>query len=115
MNFDQLFPWHVLLQATRKLLPGPADPPAAFFLTISFFYTRDVFSVVRDSRMWCPHDIGRDSWVWGEQETLYTVDSPHEVGEEALTERSPLSGEPVPWNGGVMVVESYYFLINNYC
>ena len=21
--------------------------------------------VVRDSRMWCPHDIGRDSWVWG--------------------------------------------------
>ena len=71
----------------------------------------DVFPVVRHSRMWCPHDIGRDSWVWGEQETLYTVDSPHEVGEEALTERSPLSGEPVPWNGGVMVVvESYYFL-----
>ena len=31
---------------------------------------RDVFMVVRDSRMWCPHDIGRDSWVWGEQETL---------------------------------------------
>ena len=20
--------------------------------------------------MWCPHDIGRDSWVWGEQEAL---------------------------------------------
>ena len=32
--------------------------------------TRHAFSVVRDSRMWCPHDIGRDSWVWGEQETL---------------------------------------------
>ena len=41
-------------------------------------------TVVRYSRMWCPHDIGRDSWVWGEQETLYTVDSPYEVGEEAL-------------------------------
>ena len=42
--------------------------------------------VVRDSRMWCPHDIGRDSWVWGEQETLCNILSPHEVGEEALTD-----------------------------
>ena len=53
---------------------------------------RDVFSVVRDSRMKFPHNVGRDSWVWGEQETLYTLNSPHEVGEEALTERSSLSG-----------------------
>ena len=54
---------------------------------------RDMFSVVRDSRMWCPHDIGRDSWVWGEQEALYTSNSPHEVGEEALAEMSSLAGE----------------------
>ena len=33
--------------------------------------------------MWCPHGIGRDSWVWGEQETLCSMNSPHEVGEEA--------------------------------
>ena len=38
------------------------------------------YSAVRDSRMWCPHDIGRDSWVWGEQETLWIMDSPHELG-----------------------------------
>jgi hypothetical protein len=31
---------------------------------------RNMFAVVRYSRMWCPHYIGRDSWVWGEQETL---------------------------------------------
>ena len=71
---------------------------------------RHACSVVRDSRMWCPHDIGRDSWVWGEQETLWFMNSPHEVGDEALTKRSPLSGDSVPWNGGVMVVvvvESY--------
>ena len=43
--------------------------------------------------MWCPHDIGRDSWVWGEQEALWNMNSPHEVGEEALTEKIPLSGE----------------------
>ena len=49
---------------------------------------RDMYSVVRDSRMWCPHDIGRDSWVWGEQETLYNIISPHEVGEEAVTDVS---------------------------
>jgi len=42
--------------------------------------------------MWCLHDIGRDSWVWGEQEALYNIISPHEVGEEALAERTPLSG-----------------------
>ena len=51
----------------------------------SAFVARDVFSVVRDSRMWCPHDIGRDSWVWGEQEALEMLNSPHEVGDEALS------------------------------
>ena len=50
------------------------------------------------------------------------MNSPHEVGEEPLTERSALLGDSVPWNGGVMVVvvvvvvvESYYFFKNNYC
>ena len=53
---------------------------------------RYVFSAVRDSRLLCPHDIGRDSWVWGEQEALEMMKSPHEVGDEALTEGSSLSG-----------------------
>ena len=72
-------------------------------------------SVVRHSRMWCPHDIGRDSWVWGEQETLYTIHSPHEVGEEALPKRRPLSGESVPWNGLrwllLLLLFSWFFLV----
>ena len=51
-----------------------------------------VFAVVRDSRMWCPHDIGRDSWVWGEQESLWIKNSPHEEGEELFTERGSSSG-----------------------
>ena len=54
---------------------------------------RDVFMVVRHTRMWCPHDIGRDSWVWGEQEAFYNIISPHEVGEEAVTDVSSLSGK----------------------
>ena len=106
------FPMDFLLKLIRKLLPGAPGPP----LAIS--YARDVFSVVRDSRMWCPHNVGRDSWVWGEQETLYTLNSPHRVGEEALSKRSPLSVGCVPRLGGVMVVvvvESYNFFINNYC
>ena len=49
--------------------------------------------VVRHSRMWCPHDIGRDSWVWGEQETLWSINSPHKVGDEAFTLWIPLTGE----------------------
>ena len=40
----------------------------------------DVFLVARRSRMWCLHDIGRDSWVWGEQEALSTMNSPPELG-----------------------------------
>ena len=51
-----------------------------------------VFSAVRDSRMWCPHDIGRDNWVWGEQGTLEMMSSPHEVGDEAVIKRRPFSG-----------------------
>ena len=52
-----------------------------------------VFSAVRNSRMRCPHDIGRESWVWGEQGTLEMMSSPHEVGEEPLAEMIPWSGE----------------------
>ena len=57
------------------------------------FPGRYVFSAVRDSRMWCPHDIGRDSLVWGEQGALEMMSSPHEVADEALIERTSLSGE----------------------
>ena len=41
------------------------------------------------SRMWCPHVIGRDGWVWVEQGALEERDSPHDVGEEALTGIEP--------------------------
>ena len=41
--------------------------------------------------VWSPRDIGRESWVWEEQEALWMVDSPHKVGEEALAEWIPLS------------------------
>ena len=41
--------------------------------------------------MWCPHVIGRDSWVWDEQEALQLVHSPHKVGEETLAECKPWS------------------------
>ena len=54
---------------------------------------RYVFSVVRDSRMWCPHEMGRDSRVWVKQETLEMMSSPYELGDEALTDRSPCREE----------------------
>ena len=49
--------------------------------------------------MWSPHNIGRESWVWEEQDALYIVNSPHKVGEEALAEWIPWSGEERsgPW------------------
>ena len=77
---------------------------------------RYVFSAVRDSRMWCPHDIGRDSWVWGEQGTLGIMNSPQEVGEEASSPRGSRCREKTGWPlGEMVVVEYYYYLKNNYC
>ena len=32
------------------------------------------------------------------------MNSPHEVGEVALSQRSPFSGDSVPWNGVEMIV-----------
>ena len=93
----------------------PGDRSRESCGTLQLPQISDVFPVVRRSRMKFPHDIRRDSWVWGEQETLGNPDSPHEVGEEALTKRSPLSGQSVPRSGGVMVVESYHFFIHHYC
>ena len=62
-----------------------------------------MFSVVRDSRMWCLHDIGRDSWVRGKQEALKMMNSPHELGDEAPTERSPCR-EEAGWPLSKMIV-----------
>ena len=40
--------------------------------------------------MLCPHEIGRDSWDRGGQESVVRPDlnSPQDLGEEALTERT---------------------------
>ena len=72
-------------------------------MAASDYSGRYVFSVVRDSRMWCLHDIGRDSWVRGEQEALKMMNSPHELGDEAPTERSPCR-EEAGWPLGKMIV-----------
>ena len=80
-------------QAKTLLMGGPHPEPKSYQLSLcGGMLGARVFMVVRHSRMMCPHDIGRDSWVWGEQETLYMMSSPHKVGEEALSERSSLSG-----------------------
>ena len=86
-------------------------------MQLSFILARDVFSVVRHSRMWCPYDIGRDSWVWGEQETLYMMNSPQEWGMKPSPRGAPCR-EEAGWPMGKMVVvvvvvvvavESYYY------
>ena len=51
------------------------------FLHVLFISFRVCFPGRPDSRMYCPDIIGRDSWVWDEQETLYKNNSPHRVGE----------------------------------
>ena len=44
--------------------------------------------------MWCPEDLGRDSWDRGGQEAVVRPDlnAPQGFGEEALTERTPCQG-----------------------
>ena len=72
--------------------------------------------------MWCPHDIGRDSWVWGEQETLYIRFPPTKWGMKPSPRGAPCR-EEAGWPMGKMVaaaaaaavvvvvvaVESYYY------
>ena len=69
--------------------------PRSWCIAAGAYAARYVCSVVRDSRMWCPHDIERDSWVWEEQEAIKMMNSRHEVGDEACTERSPYREEGV--------------------
>jgi len=44
--------------------------------------------------MWCPDGIGRDSWDRGGRESVgwLAPNSPHRMGEEALTEVWQLTG-----------------------
>ena len=72
--------------------------------------------------MMCPYVIGRDSWDRGGQESVVRPDfnSPQDLGEEALTERTRLTVETdfpdklviVVVVVVVVVVECYCFLIN---
>ena len=53
--------------------------------------------------MWCPHDIGRDSWVWGEQGTLEMMNSPHDWGMRRSSKEDPCQ-EEAGWPLGKMIV-----------
>ena len=72
-------------------------PASLMFAWIGGGTACDVFSGVRHSRMWCPHDIGRDSWVWGEQETLYNIISP----PTKWGMKPWRCGIPLSWGSGV--------------
>ena len=72
-------------------------------MAASDYSGRYVFSVVRDSRMWCPHGIGRDSWVWGEQGTLEMMNSPHDWGMRRSSKEGPCQ-EETGWPLGKMIV-----------
>ena len=62
--------------------------------------------------MLCPYDIGRDSWEWEGQESEEWPDlnSPQELGEEALTEWTRNTDE-TEWPLDEIIVEYYCFLI----
>ena len=53
--------------------------------------------------MWCPHHIGRDSWVWGEQETLKSSIPPTKWGKNPSPRGAPCR-EEAGWPVGKMVV-----------
>ena len=63
--------------------------------------------------MMCPYIIGRDSWDRGGQESVVRPDfnSPQDLGEEALTERTRLTVE-TDFPDNLVIVECCCFLIN---
>ena len=80
-----------------------------------------VSSVVLGPGMMCPYVIGRDSWDRGGQESVVrpVFNSPQDLGEEALTERTRFRVETERPHDivivvvvVVVVVECYCFLIN---
>ena len=75
---------------------------------------RDCSGRPSSMHMWSPHDIGRESWVWEEQEALWIEDSPHKVGEEALTEWTPYSEwkRSGPWVKWLLLLKISYYLID---
>ena len=80
---------------------------SSFTVALSSSMTNFVCSVVRHSRMWCPHGIGRDSWVWGESRRLFGPWFPPRSGGWSLHYVDPLVGGK---RGGPWVK-----WINNYC
>ena len=76
---------------------------SSFTVAICSSMTNFVCSVVRHSRMWCPHGIGRDSWVWGEQETLWSMIPPTKWGMKPSLCGSPCR-EKTGWPVGEMIV-----------
>ena len=123
---------HALCNLLPPARPGRSRPPARnceackrwnqeacdrFTVALCSSPSYLVCWVVRQSRMWCPHDIGRDSWVWGEQETLYIWIPPTKWGKNPSPRWSP-GREKTGWPVGkmvVVVVESFNFFKNNYC
>ena len=57
------------------------------------YLARYVLSAVCDSRMWCPHNIGRDSWVWEEQLNLEIMISPTKGGMRRSSREGPCQKE----------------------
>ena len=70
-----------------------------------------VSSVVLGPGMMCPYVIGRDSWDRGGQESVVRPDfnSPQDLGEEALTERTRLTVETDFPDNIVIVVVAVVF------
>ena len=76
---------------------------SSFTVALCSSMSNFVCSVVRHSRMWCPHGIGRDSWVWGEQETLWSMIPPTKWGMKPSLCGSPCR-EKTGWPVGEMIV-----------
>ena len=73
---------------------------------------RHACSVVRDSRIQCPHDIGQDSWVWGEQETLWMMNSRQMCGRKPSPGGAPCREEAErPTSKIVVVVVIVVFVV----
>ena len=88
------------------------------FLHVLFISFRVCFPGRPDSRMYCPDIIGRDSWVWDKQKTLYKTIPPTGWGSKRSRQGLSTLRNLTQWRSDkvivvvVVVVESYCFLIN---
>ena len=93
-------------EMSRCREPLSWSPLHTWVYAMKFDAMRVVISSRPDSRMWCPHEIGRENWAWVISTCGFLKLPPEKKG--VLTFRNS-----VPRGGHLVIVVEFYFFLKN--